>query len=151
MPRNKYLALVKQFPLRPIRSEADLDAATDVLNQLNVKDLTPEESDYFEVLTQLVHNYEEEHYADLFAPTSDADMLNFLIEQSGKSQRTVARETGIALSTINAITHGKRRLTRSQVAKLADYFHVGVAVFSESPATPPRRSNGKRKPLKSRS
>lgn len=151
MARDKYLALVKQFPLRPIRSEADLDSATVVLNQLNVRDLTLEESDYFEVLTQLVHTYEEEHYADLFTPTSDADMLAFLIDQSGKSQRTVARETGIALSTINAVTRGNRRLTRSQVAKLSDYFHVGVTVFAEPEDAPRKPANGNRKPAKSRS
>ena len=49
------LALIRTFPLRPLRSEAELDEATMVLDALVVKDtLTAAQADYLAVLSDLV-------------------------------------------------------------------------------------------------
>lgn len=134
MAVSKYLSLVKRFPLRPIRTEAELEAATAVLDTLTTRDLTPDEQDYLEVLARLIVDYESVHDADLFTPQPDGDMLQFLAEQHGKSIRTVARETGIAQPTLLAVVRGERRFTRGQVEKLALYFHVSPEVFSGASA-----------------
>src|ERR1017187_4749966 len=42
-----YLALIRRFPLRPIRTDAELDAASGVVDELTDRDnLSPAESDY---------------------------------------------------------------------------------------------------------
>ena len=66
-------------------------------------------------------------------PVSDADMLRFLIENRGVTQVEVAKQAGIAESTISEVLAGKRKLNRSQIGKLACFFHVepGVFVFGE--------------------
>src|SRR5437879_2542869 len=62
-----YLAMIHSFPLRPLRSEREYDAALSVLNSLAVRpegSLDPGEQDYFDTLTMLVEAYDQEHYHD---------------------------------------------------------------------------------------
>src|ERR1700720_3899412 len=64
-PAPAYLALIDVFPLRPLRSERDYDAAVSVLDTLAVRpegSLDPGEQDYFDTLTMLVEAYDREHY-----------------------------------------------------------------------------------------
>ncbi|VTU00661.1 transcription regulator containing hth domain : Putative transcription regulator containing HTH domain OS=Singulisphaera acidiphila (strain ATCC BAA-1392 / DSM 18658 / VKM B-2454 / MOB10) GN=Sinac_3988 PE=4 SV=1: HTH_3 [Gemmataceae bacterium] len=126
---DRYLELVRRFPLRPLRSAADLDAAVAVIDALTDQDdLAPPEQDYLDVLSDLVHAYET--VAVPVEPVGDADLLRFLIEQKGITQVEVARQAGIAESTISAVLAGKRKLNRLQIGKLARYFHVEPGVFA---------------------
>jgi HTH-type transcriptional regulator/antitoxin HigA len=123
-----YLRLVEQFRLRPIESDQELAQAIAVVDQLTSKKrLLPEEEEYLAVLSDLIEKYEEEHVR--VADMSAAEMLRFLIEQRGTTQQAVAREAGIAGSTISAVLHGSRELTRRQIERLAPYFGVAPAVF----------------------
>src|SRR6266576_6790326 len=77
---DQYLAIVRQFPLRPLRTDADLDAAVTVIDALLDRPrLTAPEQDYLDVLSDLVEAYEAE--AVSVRPVGDADLLRFLIEQ----------------------------------------------------------------------
>jgi HTH-type transcriptional regulator/antitoxin HigA len=129
---DRYLELVRRFPLRPLRSDADLDAAIAVLDGLIDRPaLSAPEQDYLDVLSDLVEAYETETIA--MRPVGDADLLRFLIDQNGITQATAATNSGIAESTVSEVLAGKRKLNRTQIAKLARYFHVEPGVFlSES-------------------
>ena len=127
--RDRYLDLVLQFPLRPIRSDEELDEAVQMVDSLlDRRDLAPEEEDYLEVLGDLIERYEGE--AHPMAPVSDAEMLRHLIEAKGVSQTEISAATGIADSTISEILKGKRSLNRSHIGKLARYFNVSPDVFA---------------------
>src|SRR5271156_3353809 len=82
---DKYLGLVRTFPLRPIRSDSDLDRAIAVIDSLITRDdLDSGEEDYLDVLGDLVHKYEAKH--DPIAPVSDAEMVQFLLESNEMAQ-----------------------------------------------------------------
>jgi HTH-type transcriptional regulator/antitoxin HigA len=124
-----YLNLVQRVPLRPIRSEDELDRAIAMVNELiDRDDLVVEERDYLDVLSDLIERYESETHP--IEPVSDAEMLLHLIEAKGVTQAVVARETGIAESTVSEVLAGRRTLTRSHIGKLSAYFHVGPTAFS---------------------
>lgn len=126
--QDRYLELVCRFPLRRLQSEADLDAAIKMVNELIDQDtLTPPEDDYLDVLGDLVEAYEEEHHP--MDPVSDADMLRFLIENKALTQARVSKGAGIAESTISEVLAGKRKLNRTQIGKLARYFKIEPGVF----------------------
>jgi HTH-type transcriptional regulator / antitoxin HigA len=128
---NGYLKLVRLFPLRPIRTEAELDRATAVVNSLlDRNQLSAAEQDYLDVLGDLVERYENIHHA--IGDVSDADALEHLLEAKDATQVAVARATGIAESRLSEVLRGKRQLTRAQITKLAAYFHIGPAVFLPS-------------------
>src|SRR5689334_17619388 len=112
---DRYLDLVRQFPLRPLRTDAELDAAVTVIDALIDRPrLSAPEQDYLDVLSDLVEAYETE--AIPMRPVGDADLLRFLIEQKGITQAATAAEAGIAESTISAVLSGKRKLNRGQIA-----------------------------------
>ena len=126
--KDRYFELVLRFPLRPIRSDKELNAAVKMVDSLlDRKDLAPEEEDYLEVLGDLIEQYESE--AHPIAPVSDVDMLRHLIEAKGVSQTAVSKATGIADSTISEVLGGKRSLNRNHIGKLARYFNVSPDVF----------------------
>ena len=126
---EEYLDLVRQFPLRPIRSERELDRAIKVVDSLvDRPSLSPCQKDYLDVLSDLVEAYEEEHHP--IAEVSDARMLRHLLEAKAVSQTEVAKATGIANSTLSAVLKGVRQFTRQHIGRLAKYFHVEPGVFN---------------------
>ena len=126
--RDIYLDLVRRVPLRPIRSDDELDRAIEMVDELIDRDeLGGDERDYLDVLGDLIEHYETE--AHPMPPATDAEVLAHLIEAKGVSQAEVARETGIAESTVSEVLAGKRSLSRSHIGRLARYFHVGPAAF----------------------
>ena len=127
-----YLRLVERFLLRPIGNDPELDEALALADELfDRPNLLPEEQQYLDVLCDLIKAYE-----DVVCPIRDvsaAEMLRFLIDQRGVTQQTVAKETGIANSTITALLKegrpGGRDMTRRHIEAFARYFGVEPAVF----------------------
>jgi HTH-type transcriptional regulator/antitoxin HigA len=129
---DRYLELILRFPLRPIRSDQELDQAIGVIDSLiDRRRLKPEERDYLNVLSDLVERYETERHP--IPPLSDSELLQHLIELKGVPQAVVASETTIAESTISEVIAGKRKLSRSHIGKLARYFGVQPGAFSFEP------------------
>jgi len=129
--QETYLALIRTFPLRPLRSEAELDEATMVLDALVVKDtLTAAEADYLAVLSDLVEQYEAE--AHPIHPASDAELLQHLLDATGITPIQVAQETELDATTLAAVLAGTQPLTRAQIDTLARYFQVSPSVVALS-------------------
>jgi HTH-type transcriptional regulator/antitoxin HigA len=127
--KDRYFDLVLRFPLRPIRSDKELDEAVRMVDSLlDRRNLISEEEDYLEVLGDLIEQYESE--AHPMPPVSDAEMLRHLIEAKGVSQTQISDATGIADSTISEVLKGKRSLNRNHIGKLARYFNVSADVFA---------------------
>ncbi|MGP0069425.1 MAG: helix-turn-helix domain-containing protein [Isosphaeraceae bacterium] len=125
---DRYFQLVREFPLRPIRSDAELDRAIAVIDSLvDREDLDRDESDYLDVLGDLVEKYEGLEHP--MAPATDAEILRHLIEARAIGQAQLAHETQIAVSTISEILNGKRQLNRKHIESLSRFFGVSPAVF----------------------
>jgi HTH-type transcriptional regulator / antitoxin HigA len=127
--QDRYLELIRVFPLRPIRNEDEQVAAIKVIDALiDAPSLTPPEQDYLDVISDLLEAYEDVHEPE--PEVSDAEMLAYLMDIQGRTQTDVARGAKIAASTVSEVLSGKRKLNRGQIGKLARYFHVGPGVFS---------------------
>jgi HTH-type transcriptional regulator/antitoxin HigA len=131
-PGDRYLDLIGRFPLRPIRSDEELERAITAIDALIDQDERDrDEEDYLEVLGDLVERYESEHHP--MPPVSDADMLRHLIEARETTQARVATETGISESTVSEVLAGKRKLNRRHIEALSRHFKVSPAVFISEP------------------
>ena len=123
-----YMTLIARLALGPIRTDAELDVAAVVIDELTDRDdLSPAESDYLDVLGDLVEKYETEHVE--MPHVSDAAMLGALIEEKGVRQADVVRDTGISKTVLSLVLSGKRELTREHIKALSKYFDVDPAVF----------------------
>jgi HTH-type transcriptional regulator/antitoxin HigA len=125
---ERYMALIQEVPLRPIRSEKGLDRAIARIDTLSDRGkLASDEHDYMLVLASLIEEYEEEHHP--MPPVSGGEMLRYLIETKELNQVDVAAATGIAESTLSEILNGKRALSAKYMPALARYFRVNPGVF----------------------
>src|SRR6266404_6122022 len=125
--RDRYFALVKQFPLVHIRDDNHLDLAQKIIDQLLQQDLAHGSQDYLDVLTDLVEIYEDEHHA--IPDASESDVLRELMHANALSQTRLAKKVGISQSTISSVLNGSRSLTKEQVVAMAKFFHVSAGAF----------------------
>ncbi len=123
--------MIKQGAPHLIHSDAELAEYTQALFDLTASpDPSPDEEEAIELLTLLIERYESERY-----PVPDADptdVLRFLLDHNGLTQRDIAAELG-SESTVSLVLAGKRKLTRDHIARLSRRFHVSPAVFFEKP------------------
>ena len=126
-----YLALFRTFPIRPIRSEKELDEAIAVVRDLFCRrePLNAHEQDYLDVLSHEIERYEAAAYP--IPRVSEAGLLRHLLEARGASLSAAAEATGIATSTLSAVANGKRRLNVKHLRQLSAYFGVEADVFLE--------------------
>jgi HTH-type transcriptional regulator/antitoxin HigA len=83
---------------------------------------------HLDALSDLVGAYKDEHHA--IEPTSDAEMLQHLLDAKGITQAQLSRETDLPKSTISEVLKGKKRFSRQMIHKLAEYFQVDVTVLA---------------------
>ena len=119
--------MIRRGAPRLIRNDEELAEYTRVLFELTAKaNPPPDEEEAIELMTLLVERYEEEHYP---VPKADpADVLRYLLERNGLSQRDIAQELG-SESTVSLVLSGKRRLNRDHIARLSTRFNLSPAVF----------------------
>jgi HTH-type transcriptional regulator / antitoxin HigA len=122
-----YLDLLKNFPPRPIKTEAELrltQAAIDAL--LDTSEMTSEVQDYLSVLGMLVHEYEEKYV--VIPDLSGVELLKALMEEWDFKQKDLVpifKTESIA----SAILNGQRKFTVEHIEKLAAFFKVSPSVF----------------------
>src|SRR5262249_34425146 len=91
---SRYVELLGQFPLRLIKTREQHAAAMAVLEKLAIQTkLSNAESDYFDVLSVLVEDYERSIIGSVGVSPDEA--LLFLIEQQNLTYREIANYTGM--------------------------------------------------------
>ena len=125
---DHYLELIRQFPLRPIRTEAEYDGAARVLDSLVLRDLTPGEADYLEVLTLLVEAFDDERDPPAWPESSPAEVLRALVEHRGITTTDLGRVIG-SKGVASELLNGRREPSKAQIRKLADFFRVEPGAF----------------------
>lgn len=123
-----YESLVQEFIPRPIHNDQQLVAVQtriDALIDLERK-LTPDETDYLDILGTLVWEYEQtlETIPDIYG----VELLKVLVEDRGLRQKDLV-PIFKAESIISDIFKGRRQLTTRHIQKLAEYFAVSPAAF----------------------
>ena len=119
--------MIRRGAPRLIHNDEELAEYTQGLFDLTAKpDPTADEEDAIELMTLLVERYEQERYP---VPAAEpADVLRYLLEHNGMSQRDIAQELG-SESTVSLVLSGKRKLNRDHIARLSRRLNVSPAVF----------------------
>lgn len=125
---DTYFALVKRFPLVPIQDDDHLDEATEILHELIARDLDASGEAYVDVLTDLVEAYETATIPH-GPPVPPDRVLKEMLYQHRLSQAELARQTGIAQSTLSAICLGARKPTVEHAKILGERFKLKPETF----------------------
>ncbi|NEO17090.1 MULTISPECIES: helix-turn-helix domain-containing protein [unclassified Moorena] len=127
---KSYLDLVKEHPLLPIVSEAEEEAAKNLINLLldleAWVELTEDQDSYLATLTVLLHDYQRKK--TLIPDIHGIDLLKLLIKEHGLRQQDLV-SIFKTKSIVSMILSGKRNLTVEHIQKLADYFKCSPSAF----------------------
>jgi HTH-type transcriptional regulator/antitoxin HigA len=119
--------VVHAFPLKPIRTDVELDEAIEMIDRLlDHGELAPGEGDFLAVLSDLVHRYENAHVE---IPTvGGVAVLRYLMEQNGLTQADLTPQLG-SKSTVSEVLSGKRELSKAHIRRLSERFGLPADVF----------------------
>jgi HTH-type transcriptional regulator/antitoxin HigA len=123
--------------IRPIRNEADYDAALHRVEALWGSASETPEGDELDVLVPLIEAYEREHYPiDLPIPI---DAIKFRLEQQGKDYRSLIGIIG-QRTRVYEVMRGARPLSLNMIRKLHSKLGIPADVLIQSPLPPRMRA-----------
>jgi len=111
--------------IKPIRSEADYDAAMARLDQIWDPEPGTPEADEFEVLSLLVERYEDTRHP--IDPPDPVAAILFRMDQQGLTRRDLEPFIG-SRARVSEVLGGRRPLTLDMIRRL----HAGLGIPLES-------------------
>ena len=115
------------FGLRPIHNKTDYRKAVKVAAMIaSLDNLTSEQSDYLEILTKIIADYEEKHFE--MSKHDPQEILKYLVEENKMNSSDLGRILGNR-TLGSALLRGERSLSKTHIKKLAVYFSVSPALF----------------------
>lgn len=130
---DDYFELVRAFPLRPIRGNAEYEQAGKVLNRLLGRPdgkLTDGERDYLDALVLLAEDYDRMHSRLVPAHRAPHDVLLYLAKEAGMGPTALGKVLGTTHAMASLMLHGKRGISAASARALADYFKVEAGMFA---------------------
>lgn len=126
--RSEYAALLSSTLPAVIRSEAENERCIRLLEQLDRKGsrMSAAERRMADLLTLLIEDFEEKHYA--FRTASPLDVLNELMQANNLKQKDLL-DVFRTPSIVSEVLHGKRQLTTEHIRRLSRRFRVSPEVF----------------------
>jgi HTH-type transcriptional regulator/antitoxin HigA len=129
-PTKQYRDLIEQFALRPIRSKAQQEAATLIMDRLAVRsDLSRDEADYLDVLSDLVDAYDRAHNSLQDFDATGLEVLRELMEQHQMKQSALAKKMEISEAAVSMILAGDRAITADHARSLGRIFSANPGLF----------------------
>ena len=123
-----YTELVALHLPRPIHDDVAYQNTVEIVDALAGHELTNDQEDYLDLLSQLIENYETAT-SPLTKKVSGVAALKFLMGETDMTGDDLGRLLGIDRSVAFKILKGRRRLTAEHVKKLAARFHVAADLF----------------------
>jgi HTH-type transcriptional regulator/antitoxin HigA len=131
-PPDSYLDLVRQFPLRPIRKEAEYKVATAIMERLAVRgegNLDPGERDYLDALDEFISGYDRKAWANRPRRGTPRQRLRSLMSDAELTPRDLQRILRCSHSLVSLVLSGKRELSKDNIRELASYFKMSADYF----------------------
>ncbi len=130
LPKS-YLALLGEFPLRPIRSASEYDRAARIVHRLALREgkLNAGEEAYLEVLESLIERYDGNHSPINSDDVSPTEVLRMLVAQSGMNVTDLGKLLGSKGAASELLIGKRKEPSKAQIAKLCARFKVDASAF----------------------
>jgi HTH-type transcriptional regulator/antitoxin HigA len=120
---------MREFPLRPLRTKKDAEAATKILDRLFREDYDdPGEEAYVYFLSLAMMEYEE-RYDPTPQTSSGLDILKFIIQENNMTQAQLGELLGISQGAASMILKGERQITAEHARRLGKRFKLDPGAF----------------------
>lgn len=128
---TEYQQLIERFPLRPLKTEDDLDKALVISLELRKKGdaLSEDANDYLSMLTDAIQKYEDERHRVNTDDVKPHHILQDLMDEHGLGQSDLRIILGLSAGRVSELVNGKRDFTKEQLTLLAMRFNVSPSAF----------------------
>src|SRR4051812_42993125 len=121
---DDYLQLVKEFPIRPIKTAKEFAVAQSILDRLvGREDLTPGQRDYVSAIARFMQDYDRPRRSGLGDRSTPLEILKFLMEENSMSTTDLGKIVG-SRGLASEILNRKRGLSKAVIGRLAARFKV---------------------------
>lgn len=131
-PTDSYFRLIHEFPLRPIRNDAEYDAAKAVMQRLAIRgedDLDAGEQDYLDGLDEFISSYDQKALTDRPRRGTPQQRLASLLKDTATTPRDLEKILHCGHSLVSLLLGGKRELSKDNVRALARHFKLSADYF----------------------
>jgi HTH-type transcriptional regulator/antitoxin HigA len=131
-PTGSYLKLIGQFPLRPIRNDAEYKAATAVMQRLAIRGeagLDAGERDYLDGLDEFISLYDQRALANRPRRGSPRQRLRSLLADTATTPANLQKILQCGHSLVSLLLSGKRELSKDNIRALARHFKLSADYF----------------------
>ena len=125
---DTYMAMIRRFPLKPIRDDRRHGQAVGIIAELMGRKLDGGTSDYLDTLILLVNKYEDQNHTPGRADLTPQAALTAIMNANGLSQADIGKIIG-SESAVSMFLKGSRNLSKSQIKALVERFKVNAALF----------------------
>jgi HTH-type transcriptional regulator / antitoxin HigA len=130
--------------IKPIRTEADYEAACKRIDEIfQAEPGTPEEEE-LDILATLVDAYEEKHFP--IGKPHPIKAIKIQMENLGVSRKDLMEHLGKSSGRVSDILNARRHLTLDDIRKLSALLNIPVEVLSQDyllEKTAPVKATGK--------
>lgn len=128
---TSYLALLGEFPLRPIRNGSEYDRAAQIVHRLALREgeLAAGEEAYLEVLESLLERYDRDHHSISTDDVSPTRALQVLVEQAAMTVTELGELLGSKGAASELLSGKRKEPSKAQIARLCDRFKVDASLF----------------------
>ena len=126
-----YAALCRVHLPRVIRDRVEYENTMEIEGAmaLHAGQFTPDQADYFELLSALVADHDAETVK--WPKVKSSGVLKHLMTERGMTAADLSRVLGASRNLGGMILRGERCLTLEHVSRLAKHFQVSPALFLE--------------------
>lgn len=128
--KDDYLKLIRDFPLRKLRTDVEHAEAVKILSRLLGRSdpLSAGERDYAEALGLFVQEYDGRVYPFPKEKHGPLWALRHLMEQNDMNSEALGKVLGNKTAA-SLVLNGKRELSKAHIRKLASRFKVDPGLF----------------------
>lgn len=127
---DRYLKLIRAFPLRRIDSPSQHAKAKQIMMRLSSSPQDRGTFEYLDVLIDLIADYEKRRGLALdTSKVSAADLVRHRLQERGMSMNAAAKLIGVPQSNLSDMLAGKRRWSRTAIKGFAGHFNINPMRF----------------------
>ena len=122
-----YAGLMAMYLLRPLHDQADAAEAADMIDRLAGHKLNAAQTDYLDLLSDLYERWEGSQYP--IAHARGAELLRLVLAERAENGTHLAKLLGVDASLAYRVLRGERRLTASQIPKVAEHYGLDATAL----------------------
>lgn len=127
---DAYFDLVKQLPLRRLRTQRDHQQAMQMFVKLASRQKDPGTLAYADALATLIGEYERNSKIDFdTSKVTASELVSHCLAERGLSVNAFSKRVGVAQSALSQMLNGKRSWSKLAISRISAFLKIDPSLF----------------------